>query len=51
MYSINCNYYQKQFKSIELLLKDVIDSGQDPNYEITHNGKRTGEMLNDLIQY
>jgi len=25
--------------------------GQDPNYEITRNGKGTGEMMIDLLQY
>jgi hypothetical protein len=25
--------------------------GMDPNYEITRNGKCTGEMLNELISY
>ena len=49
MYSINCNYYEKQFESIDDLLEDITISGQDPNYEITKNGKGIGEMVIDLI--
>ena len=50
MYSLNCEYYEKEFTSIDALLDDVINSGMDPNYEITRNGKGTGEMAADLIQ-
>jgi predicted transcriptional regulator len=51
MYSINCNYYEKQFESIDDLLEDITISGQDPNYEITKNGKGIGEMVIDLIVF
>lgn len=51
MYSLNCNYYTKSFKSIDELISDVLSSGMDPNYEITHNGKPTGELLIDLIAF
>ena len=51
MYSIDCDYYQKEFKNIDDLLNDVQTSGQDPNYEITKNGKKTGEMIIDLIVF
>ena len=33
------------------LIDDVMMSGMDPNYEITRNGKCTGEMVIDLITY
>jgi hypothetical protein len=33
------------------LLDDVVSSGMDPNYEITRNGKGTGERAIDLIQF
>jgi hypothetical protein len=49
MYSLNCSYYEKEFTSIDELLDDVMYSGMDPNYEITHNGASTGETLADLI--
>ena len=49
IYSINCNYYEKQFESIDDLLEYITISGQDPNYEITKNGKGIGEMVIDLI--
>jgi len=51
MYSLNCNYYTKSFKSIDELISDVLSSGVDPNYEITRNGKPTGELLIDLIAF
>jgi len=50
MYSLKCSYYDKSFRSIEELIDDVILSGMDPNYEITKNGKGTGEELISLIQ-
>ena len=49
-YSLDCNYYSKEFTSIEELINDVIMSGMDPNYEITKDGKGIGEELIDLIQ-
>jgi hypothetical protein len=49
MYSLKCNYYEKEFRWIDELLRDVLDSGMDPNYEITFNGKPTGETAWDLI--
>jgi len=51
MYSLNCDYYTKEFKSIDDLIDDVISSGMDPSYEITLNGKGTGEEAIDLIQF
>ena len=50
MYSLNCSYYTAQFKTIHELVLHVMMSGMDPNYEITKNGKGTGEMVIDLIQ-
>ena len=50
MYSLNCNYYDKKFISIEELIQDIMDSGMDPNYEITFNGKKTGMIAFDLIE-
>ena len=51
MYSLNCDYYTKEFKSIDDLIDDVISSGMDPSYEITLNGKGIGEEAIDLIQF
>jgi hypothetical protein len=51
MYSLDCQYYTKKFNTITELLDDVMLSGMDPNYEITRNGKCTGEMIIDLIQF
>ena len=49
MYSLNCPYYDKEFKWIDELLRDVLTSGMDPNWEITFNGKSTGETAWDII--
>ena len=51
MYSLKCKYYTKEFKSIDELIDDVINSGMDPNYEITRDGKGIGERAIDLIQF
>jgi len=49
MYSLDCNYYTREFSSIDELIQDVMVSGMDPNYEITENGEGTGEILWSLI--
>lgn len=49
MYSLDCSYYTKEFTTIEELIEDVLSSGMDPNYEITRDGKLTGEILFDLM--
>jgi hypothetical protein len=49
MYTLDCNYYQKEFRTVDELLTDVLESGTDPNYEILRNGKPTGETAWDLI--
>ena len=49
MYSLNCDYYKKEFNYLHELIDDVLMSGMDPNYEITKNGVGMKEMLNELI--
>jgi hypothetical protein len=49
MYSLNCTYYTKEFKSINELIDDVIINGMDTSYEITFNNKETGEFISELI--
>lgn len=51
MYSLDCSYYKKEFNTIDELINDVMMSGMDPNYEITRNGKSTGEMVIDLMMF
>jgi len=51
MYSLDCSYYEKEFNCFDDLIDDITQSGMDPNYEITRNGKPTGEMACDLIQF
>jgi len=48
-YSLNCKYYKKEFDSIDELIDNVVNSGMDPNYQITRDGKCTGETLASLI--
>jgi hypothetical protein len=49
MYSLDCSYYTESFDTIDQLIDDVVSSGMDPNYEITRNGVKTGEIIFDLI--
>ena len=51
MYSLNCDYYTREFSNIDDLISDIMSSGMDPNYEITFNGVSTGELAADLLQY
>ena len=51
MYSLDCSYYYQKFDTIDQLIDDVVSSGMDPSYEITHNGVGTGEDVIDLIQF
>lgn len=51
MYSLKCDYYEKEFPTLEALLDDIVLSGMDPNYEITRDGHATGELAIDLIQF
>jgi len=51
MYSLNCDYYQKEFNYLHELIDDVLMSGMDPNYEITKNGVGIKEMLNEIIGF
>ena len=51
MYSLDCDYYTKQFPTLDALLSDVVLSGMDPNYQITYNGKPIGNLAIDLIQF
>jgi hypothetical protein len=49
MYSLDCNYYTREFDTIGELVDDVIRSGMDPNYKITKDGRSTGELVATLI--
>ena len=50
MYSLDCSYYEKSFSSVDELINDVMESGMDPNMEITKNGVSTGETLWSLME-
>jgi len=51
MYSLDCEYYDREFDTIDDLIDHVVVSGMDPNYEITYNGVRTGEDVVELIMH
>jgi hypothetical protein len=51
MYSLNCDYFVEEFSSLNELIYYIEQVGMDPNYEITRNGKPTGELAIELIGY
>ena len=51
MYTLDCNYYTREFSTVDELIQDIITSGMDPNYEIMFNGQPTGDQAIDLIQF
>jgi hypothetical protein len=51
MYSLKCSYYEKEFETIDELINDIMDSGMDPNYMITRDGKSIGEKAIDYIVF
>ena len=51
MYSLNCDYYDREFDTIDELIDDVFSAGMDPNYLITYNGKDTGDVIIDLMPF
>jgi hypothetical protein len=51
MYSLDCDYFDKSFDSINELVDYVMSSGMDPNYEITKNGRGIGETAFDFIVF
>ena len=50
-YNLDCPYYKDEFDTLDELINNVIESGMDPNYEITKNGVGTGEDIVELIIY
>ena len=51
MYSLDCNYYKDEFETLDELIDNVVESGMDPNYEITRNGVGIGEEAIDFITF
>ena len=51
MYSLKCDYYTKEFPTLDELIDDVMASGMDPNHEVTSDGRGTGEDAIDFIQF
>jgi len=48
-YTLDCNYYTKEFNSIDELINDITTSGMDSSYLILKNGVSIGEMAEDFI--
>jgi len=51
MYSLKCPYYNKEFNTLQELIQDVMNSGTDPNYEITKDGIGISECIIDYIPF
>jgi hypothetical protein len=51
MYSLDCPYFNVSFPSMTELVDHIVESGMDPNYEITYNGIGTGEFAIDQIVF
>lgn len=49
MYSLKCNYFDKEFDTLDELINNILESGMDPNYEVTRDGKGIGETAWDFI--
>ena len=51
MYSLDVSYFEEEFVTIGELINYVVYTGMDPNYEITRNGRPTGEYAINFIQF
>ena len=51
MYSLDCPYFEKYFKTVNELISYIIESGMDPNYEITWEDDGIGELAIDYISF
>jgi|694.fasta_scaffold19139_18 hypothetical protein len=49
-YGIEDPNFTQQFDTLQELIDAVIETGADPNWRLTRNGKPTPELLIDLIQ-
>ena len=51
MYSLDVGYFVEKFDTIEELIAYVVQCVMDPNHEITRDGRPTGELAIELIQF
>ncbi len=51
MYSLDCNYFDKEFTTMDELIDYVMESGMDPSVPITKDGEVTGEKPIDLFEF
>jgi len=50
MYSLKCKYFDREFDTLGELINNILESGMDPNYEVTRDGAGIGENAIDFIQ-
>lgn len=48
-YSINCPFFETVYPTLDELIKGVVESGQDPNYQVMKNGKGIGQDVWEFI--
>ena len=51
MYSLDCDYFDKEFDTMSELMDYVMYSGIDPNYEVTIDGEPSGELIINLLDF
>lgn len=51
MYSLDCEHYNREYATLGELIQNIMDSGQDPSYEILHDGEHTGEKAQDYLEF
>lgn len=51
MYSLDCEYYTKEFNTIEELVENAMECGMDLSYEITKDGEGIGEELIHYVEF
>jgi hypothetical protein len=51
MFSLNCPYYTNEFYTAEELGIAAAIAGVDLDEEVLFNGRKTGEILADLVQF
>lgn len=50
-YSLDCPHYTRTFSTLDDLLRDIIMTGTDPDYEITVNGEGIGQIAVEFLMH
>jgi len=51
VYTLDCDYYNRNFNSLDDLLEDILSSGMDPSYNILKNGHDTEELASEYFSH